>query len=142
MTSRLIEPALTLALVGWLFILLIWLGLEENSVESAVVLGHGLTVLWLGRFVYQRWGGRVFTVSQIAALSSTLGAVMGSFGVVASAGIMFFKSAWHNHLVPDYPLALILALFAYIPAWILVGAFFGFGVFALWRAFAPPAPRR
>lgn len=53
------------------------------------------------------------------------GAISGALATVTTAGLMFFKTALHNHIYPDYPLIVILGMLARAPAWALAGALIG-----------------
>ncbi|MBX3062793.1 MAG: hypothetical protein KF726_07450 [Anaerolineae bacterium] len=113
------------------------------NIARAVTIIYGvITFFWLspdeaGWLVIPLGiGGAVLVTLHLAkyvrkiALASWLqwtlfGAISGALATVVTAALMFFKTALHNHIYPDYPLIVILGMLARAPAWALAGALIG-----------------
>jgi len=114
-----------------------WLSPDERG---WVVVGYGwalaaLTVIngWFGWRTKPRrrhW--------QIVAMVSA-GGIMGVSAAIYTAGLMLLKTALHNHVYPDYPLSVIIGIFARLPAWATAGALIG-AASAVWLATVSPQP--
>lgn len=126
------SPRLRLALLGGGILAFIWLGLEDNSTLSVAVLGALLSVL-SSLTAIRSYGPRTPLEPRIWLPGFVLsGAIMGAGAVVFTVLLMFFKTAWHGHAFPDYPVPLMAAMLARLPLWALGGACIGAGV-GLWR---------
>ena len=107
---------------------LLWLGLEDTHSAPVAALGLSLAVLAVAHFAEQRampWS-RSLTWS-------LLGASTGALTALTSTLLMFFKTAWHTHAFPDYPLAMLIAMLERAPIWALAGALIGLGGYFLRR---------
>jgi hypothetical protein len=123
---------LRLALLGGGIIAFIWLGFEDNSTLSVAVLGTLLSVLSL-LMAIRTYGPHTPLASRIWIPGVILsGALIGAGAVLFTVILMFFKTAWHSHAFPDYPVPLMAAMLARLPLWTIGGACIGAGL-ALWR---------
>lgn len=114
-----------LGAIGYGLILLLWLSIEDSRVWPVTLLGTGTALLSLSLFVVSRCGGRPLSRRWLPVVSVLLGALAGASSIAFTAALMFFKSAWHNHLYPDFPAQLILDLLSRLPAWTLAGLLIG-----------------
>lgn len=114
--------------------LLIWSSLEDNSVLPAALLGGGLAVIILVRWITRRWGGRTVAGRAALAAASAVGAAAGASAALATAVLMLIKDGLHSHLFPDYPFGMILDMLARAPLWALAGALAGIGLLLAWWA--------
>jgi hypothetical protein len=91
------------------------------GVAIALLAGlHGLTRLKARRFPLRLpW----------AALA---GGLIGAGSALATAGLMLLKTGLHNHVFPDFPLAVILGILERLPAWSAAGALCGAGCVFIW----------
>lgn len=113
-------------------ILLGWLTPEENGVVSVTLLGVGASLL-IGIGAYHRLPQSL----RHSPLGLPLwGALIGAGSTLTTILLMFFKTALHSHLFPDYPLFLMLAMLERLPSWALAGALLGAGVSLLKRSLA------
>lgn len=105
-------------------ILLGWLTPEENGVVSVTLLGGGASLL-VGIGAYHRLPQSL----RHSPLGLPLwGALIGAGSTLTTIFLMFFKTALHSHLFPDYPLFLMLATLDRLPAWTLAGFLIGAGM--------------
>lgn len=107
---------------------LFWLSLEDASTLPVALLGIGVGVLsglaWArAHYAHVRWTARTWAFACVAG-----GALIGAWAVLCVVALMFFKTAWHSHLVPDYPLPMMAAMLARLPSWAGVGALVGAGL--------------
>lgn len=131
------SPRLRLALLGSGILVFIWLGLEDNSTLSVAILGTLLSVL-LSLMAIRTYGPRAPLVPRIWLPGFILsGAIIGAGAVVFTVLLMFFKTAWHGHAFPDYPVPLMAAMLSRLPLWAVGGACMGAGV-GLWRWMKDP----
>lgn len=111
--------------------ILIWLTPEDSSVWLAAAQGIGgavLTVVWLIR----RWSDGYLSIRYSLLVGLLFGMLGGIGSALATAGLMFFKSALHAHVFWDYPPSLISAMLTRAPMWAAAGAFIGLGLSLLW----------
>lgn len=109
---------------------LLWLSVEDATALPAAVLGTAASsLLTLGAHPSQR--------SWLALLLA--GAIAGAGSAIMAALLMFFKTAWHAHIVPDFPLPMILAMLERAPLWAVAGVLVG-AAWGLWRGI-PPVPQ-
>ncbi len=114
-----------LSLVTLLYGILLFLWLTpENGVWLAAGLGLGLSVLVAAHGAF-RLAGRTFSAPHWLAGAVLLGVMVGGGGVIGTVLLMFLKSSLHNHVYPDYPLPMLLAMLERMPAWALAGALVG-----------------
>lgn len=109
----------------WGAITLFWLGLEDTDMLKVAVLGAGisaLAVLW--EVLHMRPLARLSGGMWWVALAS-IGGVIGGGGVIATVALMFFKTAWHSHIFPDFPPEMLSAMLERLPAWGIAGACLG-----------------
>lgn len=113
-------------------VIFIWTTPEEQSAVFVALLGAvgGLLFVlharnrwtWIARRAGHGWW-RI--VREIVILPAAVGAL----GAVWAAVLMFMKTALHNHLVPEYPLPVILSMAARAPVWAVAAIFIATG----WR---------
>lgn len=123
-----INARMRLGLVAYGIILLLWLSVEDKGALSVAWLGSGATLFFGMVALLERIGGRVVTVRAYLTLCFIWGAILGAGATLTIAALMFFKSAWHAHLVPDYPLPMIAAMLGRFPIWMLAGSLLGLSV--------------
>lgn len=132
LTLRPPSPRLRLALLGAGILAFLWLGFEDNNTLSAAGLGLLISVLSLLTAI-RTYGPHTPLPPRLWQTASVLvGALMGGSAVIVTVGLMFFKTAWHSHAFPDYPVPLMIAMLARLPLWMIGGACIGAG-WALWR---------
>ena len=126
------SPRLRMVLLGGGILAFIWLGFEDNSTLSVAVLGTLLSVLSVLTAI-RTYGPRTPLAPRLWLPGFVLsGALMGGGAIVITIILMFFKTAWHSHAFPDYPVPLMAAMLARLPLWIVGGACIGAGL-GLWR---------
>lgn len=101
----------------------LWLTPESDSVVPVALLGLA---------------GMALTAAHVAApyrlrllVLPVWGALIGAGGALATAGLMFLKTALHAHPYPDFSPLLMLAMIERAPAWGLAGALAGLGLAVL-----------
>lgn len=121
------QLTLPLRLVLWAYggLILFWLTLEENSVIGVTLLALGASLLSLLVNVVRRWGGHRISAQTFVGLSCLAGALIGGGTSLGAALLMFFKTAWHSHVFPDYPVPLMLAMLERLPVWMIAGVLLG-----------------
>lgn len=130
-----IEYRVRLAALIYGALLLGWLSLEDNGVLSVALLGTGLAA-WLTYFGVWRF----FPQHRLSAPSMiAMGFVGGAGGALGTTALMFFKTAWHGHLFPDYPFGMMIAMLQRVPVWGGAGAMVGL---ALWLILDVRVPDR
>lgn len=115
-----------------------WLSAEDNSTLPVVLFGTGMSLAvvfwWLTRYIPEKpLTVRIWLPGVILA-----GGITGAGAVLATVILMFFKTAWHSHLVPDYPVPMMLAMLARLPAWTLAGGLCGLAAGLVYRALFKP----
>ncbi len=129
------SPRLRLALIGGGVLAFLWLGFEDHGMLSVTLLGTLLAVLSV-LLAVRTYGPHTPLVPRVWLVGFVLvGALMGGGAVLLTVGLMFFKTAWHSHAFPDYPVSLMLVMLARLPLWMIGGACIGAG-WGLWRT--PP----
>lgn len=114
-----------LAALGFGAMLLGWMSLEDNGALSVAILGTALA-LWLVYFGMLRYmPNHPLTMRRM----SFMGLMIGASSAICTTALMFFKTAWHGHLFPDYPFGMMIAMVQRAPVWGIAGAMFGL---ALW----------
>jgi len=116
-----------------------WLSVEDNSTLPVAVLGTALAVVLALLRALSAWGGRSIRVGDGLLLLALFGALVGAAAALTVTGLMFFKTAWHSHIFPDYPLAMMAAMLTRTPVWALAGALIGAAGGLVWLALLPPA---
>jgi hypothetical protein len=81
----------------------------------------------------------VIAARALPLAGALLGAALGLAAALTAATLMFFKNALHAHVFLDYPPALIGAMLARGPVWLLAGALLGLGAALGWLALRPAA---
>ncbi len=108
--------------IGYGAILFVWLALEDQNALAPAVLGAVGAMLFGLRWILMRMGGKPIH-TQTAVIGAILwGAAAGAGGAGMAAILMFFKTAWHAHVFPDYPLPMIIEMLGRSPAWAASGA--------------------
>ncbi|MBZ0282326.1 MAG: hypothetical protein K8L97_16410 [Anaerolineae bacterium] len=109
-----------------------WLSPEDNLVWPPVVLGLGLVLLLVIRWVMKTLRGRALAPREILLGAPLFGLLIGLGTSISAAGLMFFKNALHAHIFLDFPPLLMLAILERAPAWGLAGALAGLGLAFGW----------
>lgn len=117
--------------------LLLWLSREENSVRSVTLFGLAISSLGLALWISDHFAGRRISTRLLPPFAALSGAALGLSTGIVTAGLMLLKSALHSHVLPDYPVALMVAILERIPAWTVAGALAGLALALLWMALAP-----
>ncbi|MBC7871379.1 MAG: hypothetical protein H7Y09_11125 [Chitinophagaceae bacterium] len=113
-----------------------WLGLEDNNVIGATLIGLVGSGLGVFLWIQERFDKYELPARYVPILTAMMGCVIGAATSLLTAGLMLFKNARHAHLFPDYPAGLMGAILSRAPTWMIVGAFWGIGIGLLWLAFA------
>jgi hypothetical protein len=116
---------LTLSLLGYGLVLLVWLSLEDNGTLSVAVLGTGAALLFTLGWLLQRIGGRELPVRLWFPGGIVLGGIIGAASSLMTTLLMFFKTGWHGHAFADYPPEMLLAMLQRLPVWTLAGLLIG-----------------
>lgn len=127
MTLPPIDYRVRLAALGFGAVLLFWMSLEDNGAVSVSILG---TILagWLVYFGMLRY----LPHHQLTMRSlSLIGLGIGAGGTLCTTGLMFFKTAWHGHLFPDYPFGMMAAMLQRAPVWGVAGAMIGLAIWLI-----------
>jgi hypothetical protein len=115
-------------------ILFLWMRLEDFQTLPVVVFGTALAALILMGWMLGKLGGKTISMRALLLGAILCGGVFGLSAAIAAAALMFFKTAVHAHVFPDYPPAQILAMLTLAPAWALAGALGGLGTALLYHA--------
>jgi hypothetical protein len=121
-------------LMGYGLILFIWMSLEDNGTLTVSLLGTGLATVLILYQSLQRIGGRDLSMRFFFALCLGIGALIGAASTISTTLLMFFKTAWHGHEFPDYPLELMGDMLFRLPAWALAGGLIGLGLSSVYLA--------
>lgn len=132
---------LRLVTLLWCGIIFFWMSVEDTSALTVAILGSGISVLMLGWWLGQRYGGQAVSLRLALIMWTISGAIAGCGAVVMTTALMFFKTAWHAHLFPDYPAEMMAAMLARWPAWGAAGACLGLGIGLLLSAKISPDAR-
>jgi len=117
--------------VGYGLVVLVWLSLEGSSTLPPALLGIGLAVILFGWIIMRRHSGERLSERLVRRYVLMGGFSMGAGGAILSALLMFFKSSWHGHIVPDYPFGMITAMLWRAPLWGIAGLLLAVGVLLL-----------
>jgi hypothetical protein len=90
------------AIIGYGFIILIWLTHENSGTFSVAILGIGLAIFGSIFSILNRFGGQSFSLRQGFLGIIVLGTLIGLFSAISTTLLMFFKSSWHAHRSLDY----------------------------------------
>jgi hypothetical protein len=120
-------------LMGYGLILFIWMSLEDNGTLTVSLLGTGLATALILYQVFERFAGKELAMRFFFPLFIGFGALIGAASSIATFLLMFFKTAWHGHGFPDYPLELMRDMLFRLPAWALAGALIALSVTLLIR---------
>jgi hypothetical protein len=113
---------------GWAVGVFVWFSLEDNAVLPVALLGAGTALLYAVLTLWRRLGGRRLHRRTMLIGALLVGAAVGLGGVVCTTFLMFFKTALHAHIFPDYPPAQLLAMLERAPVWAAAGALAALGV--------------
>jgi hypothetical protein len=119
---------LRLGTLFWCGITFFWMSVEDTSAVTVAILGSGLAVFLMLWWLGQQYGGQRFSLRLGLLVLMLSGAIVGGGAVVLITFLMFFKTAWHAHLFPDYPIEMMLAMLMRLPVWGIAGALLGLGV--------------
>jgi Co/Zn/Cd efflux system component len=104
-----------------------WSSTEDNHVIVVSLLALNFVMaLLLHKNTAERW--------QVSYKAMLWGALAGIATNLLTVGLMFFKTAWHSHIAPDFPVGMMLAMLLRLPWWALAGALVGVAFFALHQA--------
>ena len=109
--------------IAYGLLLFAWLSLEDHSALPPAVLGAGAAVLIGLRWILIHMGGATIHMRSALLIAVLWGAAIGAGAALAAALLMFFKTAWHAHPFPDYPLPMIVEMLTRSPAWAAAGGF-------------------
>jgi hypothetical protein len=115
-------------LLGYGLVLFIWMSLEDNGTLTVSLLGAGLATALILYQTLEGIGGKALSMRFFFGLCIGLGALIGATSSLATILLMFFKTAWHGHGFPDYPLELMRDMLFRLPAWALAGGLLGLGL--------------
>jgi hypothetical protein len=115
-------------LLGYGLVLFIWMSFEDNGTFTVSVLGAGLATALILYQALERIGGKELSMRFFIPLLVGLGALIGAASSLATILLMFFKTAWHGHGFPDYPLELMRDMLFRLPAWAIAGGLLGIGL--------------
>lgn len=118
-------------------VVFVWLGLEDSALLPVVLLGTGLAALVVVLWVMARVGGRTLSLRGVLVGLVWVGALIGGGASVAITLLMFFKTARHAHVLPDYPVQQMLDMLARTPIWMVAGGLAGLAVAFVWLAMRP-----
>jgi prepilin signal peptidase PulO-like enzyme (type II secretory pathway) len=115
---------LRIVAIMWGVAILAWLSIEDTTTLPVTILGTGASVVGVWLWLTTRYHGQDMGL----LLWAVLGASMGMGAIVCATALMFFKTAWHSHLYPDFPTPMLLAMLARVPWWAIAGAMLGLAV--------------
>lgn len=121
--------------IGCGLAVLIWLGVEDDSVLPALLLGMMMTALGIAHPMMRARAGTMLSGTRaIAGAWTVLGLMVGGLTPSAAVILLAFKDATHAHSFPDAPAELLADVLALTPTWGIAGALIGIGLYAGWRA--------
>ena len=112
-------------MIGYGFILLIWMSLEDKGTLTVSLLGTGAAIIYIGFWLINRYSDRELDFRLWFSGIVLSGTVIGAASAFTAAMLMFFKSGWHGHLYPDYPPQLIASMLSRMPVWAISGTLIG-----------------
>jgi multisubunit Na+/H+ antiporter MnhE subunit len=115
-------------LLAYGLVLFIWMSLEDNGTFTVSLLGAGLATALILYQTLERIGGKELSMRFFIPLFVGIGALIGAASSFATIMLMFFKTAWHGHGFPDYPLELMRDMLFRLPIWAMVGGLIGLGL--------------
>ena len=117
------------ALMGYGLLIFVWMSLEDNGTLTVSLLGAGLATALILYQSFKRFAGK-----ELASrfLFPILGLSIGAASPIATIFLMFFKTAWHGHDFPDYPLELMRDMLFRLPLWAVAGSLIGIGLSFAW----------
>lgn len=116
---------LRLCLTAACIVAFFWLSVEDNHVWPVVLLGSSLTLLGSLQWALSRYGGHTVTSGRGFLGLALFGGIVGAGSSLMTTLLMFFKTAWHSHLYPDYPVPMMTAMLSRMPVWGLAGVLLG-----------------
>lgn len=121
---------LTMTFVNLVYggMLMFWLSLEDNGIVSVSLLGMGAVLVFVGDWLWRRYGDTSVRIEAIVPLLILLGGLFGTLANLVTVFLMFFKTAWHAHLFPDYPNDILLSTLQRLPVWAGAGALLGLAI--------------
>lgn len=119
------------ARIVWGVLLLLWLSVEDTHTLPVALLGASGALLWVGHALARAYAGQWQTLGALVPVVG--GALVGAAGALVTTFLMFFKSSWHAHPFPDYPLSMLLDMLGRAPVWAAAGALVA-GAWWLWRS--------
>lgn len=122
------RPWMRLVAVGYGLVMLLWLSLEDTHTEPVALLGTGFALLSVAGWLIGQYGGVSLAARLWMPGAVLVGALTGAGAALMTTLLMFFKTAQHSHVFPDYPLPMMLAMLQRLPVWGVAGALIGLGV--------------
>lgn len=113
------------ALMAYGLLIFFWMSLEDNGTLTVSLLGAGLATALILYQILARFGGKDLETRFFFPIC---GALIGAASSITTVLLMFFKTAWHGHEYPDYPIELMRDMLFRLPAWALAGGLFGLGI--------------
>lgn len=105
-----------------------WMSIEDSHLFAPALLGAGVAGATVARGGLRYLAGyRALPAGQGLVVVCLLGALWGVGSSLATALLMVFKNAWHDHPFPDFPPGLVLDMLARSPAWALAGGLLALG---------------
>ncbi|MFN8375778.1 MAG: hypothetical protein U0694_23260 [Anaerolineae bacterium] len=120
-------------------ILFAWIRIEDFQTLPVVIFGTTLAGFLLVGWLLNRFGGKTLPSRFLLLAAVLAGAVLGLSAVIATTLLMFFKTASHAHIFPDYPPLQMLAMLERAPAWTAAGALLGLAAALLGLALRKPS---
>jgi hypothetical protein len=114
--------------IGLGILTFLWLSIEDTHTEPVALLGIGLALLGIWSWATQQLKHTLIQGLHRYVLLMVLGGLTGLTSVMLTALLMFLKTAWHSHLFPDFPVAMMLAMLELAPIWSVAGVLLGLGL--------------
>jgi hypothetical protein len=122
--------------IGFGAVVFFWLSAEDNSALPVAIFGTGISVAIVFWWLSRNYGGKALDRRFWFPGLIFAGGITGAGAALSAVLLMFFKTAWHSHVFPDYPLPMMLAMLERLPAWTLAGALVGLAVALIYTALA------
>lgn len=117
--------------ISWAVLVLLWLSTEDVSTIAPVIAGFIGISLVMWNWLQLLYADGAAGATRQLVIAVLFGAVIGAGTILGSVLLMFFKTAWHAHAFPDYPLLMMMAMLERAPSWALAGALCGAAIWLL-----------
>ena len=103
----------------------IWIGIEDRSSIPMIIVATGL-VIAIGLTLYE-WAAQRTRPTDRSTLwvATGLGALSGLLVPITTVILMLVKTSLHNHVVPDFSVDDVVAVFFRTPIWVMAGLLIG-----------------